>query len=282
MKKKLELTERQMEKFEAYLRHDEREPATIEAYLRSLRKFAEWADGRTITKELAAEWKAELAGSGYRPVSVNAMLAAVNKFFACMSREDCKVKYLKLQRQMFRKSERELTKAEYLRLVQAAREKGNLRLELLLETICATGIRVGEVKYITVEAVQTGAAEIALKGKIRTILLPNRLCRKLQKYAKKQKIASGEIFITQSGMGMDRKQIWAKMKRLCAAAGVERSKVFPHNLRSLFARSFYGSCHDVVRLADVLGHSNIETTRIYLMSTGKEYIRQLDKLGLVQ
>ena len=282
MKKKLELTERQMEKFEAYLRHDEREPATIEAYLRSLRKFAEWADGRTITKELAAEWKAELAGSGYRPVSVNAMLAAVNKFFACMGREDCKVKYLKLQRQMFRKSERELTKAEYLRLVQAAREKGNLRLELLLETICATGIRVGEVKYITVEAVQTGAAEIALKGKIRTILLPNRLCRKLQKYAKKQKIASGEIFITQSGMGMDRKQIWAKMTRLCAAAGVERSKVFPHNLRSLFARSFYGSCHDVVRLADVLGHSNIETTRIYLMSTGKEYIRQLDKLGLVQ
>ena len=282
MKKKLELTERQMEKFEAYLRHDEREPATIEAYLRSLRKFAEWADGRTITKELAAEWKAELAGSGYRPVSVNAMKSAVTKYIACKGREDCKVKYLKLQRQMFRKSERELTKAEYLRLVQAAREKGNLRLELLLETICATGIRVGEVKYITVEAVQTGAAEIALKGKIRTILLPNRLCRKLQKYAKKQKIASGEIFITQSGMGMDRKQIWAKMKRLCAAAGVERSKVFPHNLRSLFARSFYGSCHDVVRLADVLGHSNIETTRIYLMSTGKEYIRQLDKLGLVQ
>lgn len=282
MRKKLELTEREMEKFEAYLRHDEREPATIEAYLRSLSKFAEWADGRAITKELAAEWKAELAEAGYRPVSVNAMMAAVNKFFTCMGREDCKVKYLKLQRQMFRKSERELTKAEYLCLVQAAREKGNLRLELLLETICATGIRVGEVKYITVEAVRAGAAEIALKGKIRTILLPNRLCRKLQKYAKKQKITSGEIFITQSGMGMDRKQIWAEMKRLCAAAGVERSKVFPHNLRSLFARSFYGSCHDVVRLADVLGHSNIETTRIYLMSTGKEYIRQLDKLGLVQ
>ena len=282
MRKKLELTEREMEKFEAYLRHDEREPATIEAYLRSLRKFAEWADGRTITKELVAEWKVELAEAGYRPVSVNAMLAAVNKFFTCMGREDCKVKYLKLQRQMFRKSERELTKAEYLRLVQAAREKGNLRLELLLETICATGIRVGEVKYITVEAVRAGAAEIALKGKIRTILLPNRLCRKLQKYAKKQKIASGEIFITQSGMGMDRKQIWAEMKKLCAVAGVERSKVFPHNLRSLFARSFYGSCHDVVRLADVLGHSSIETTRIYLMSTGKEYIRQLDKLGLVQ
>lgn len=282
MKKKLELTEREMEKFEAYLRHDERKPATIEAYLRSLRKFAEWADGRAVTKELAAEWKAELAGSGYRPVSVNAMLAAVNKFFSCMGREDCKVKYLKLQRQMFRKSERELTKAEYLRLVQAAREKENLRLELLLETICATGIRVGEVKYITVEAAQTGAAEIALKGKIRTILLPNRLCRKLLRYAKKQKITSGKIFLTRGGMGLSRKYIWAEMKKLCTAANVERTKVFPHNLRSLFARAFYNVCHDVVRLADVLGHSSIETTRIYLLSTGKEYARQLDRLGLVQ
>ena len=183
---------------------------------------------------------------------------------------------------MFRKSERELTKAEYLRLVQAAHEKSNLRMELLLETICATGIRVGEVKYITVEAVRAGAAEIALKGKIRTILLPSRLCRKLAKYAKKQKIASGEIFITQSGKGLGRKQIWCEMKKLCETAGVEKSKVFPHNLRSLFAQSFYGSCHDVVRLADVLGHSNIETTRIYLMSTGKECIRQLDQLGLVR
>ena len=139
----------------------------------------------------------------------------MNKFFTCMGREDCKVKYLKLQRQMFRKSERELTKAEYLRLVQAAREKENLRLELLLETICATGIRVGEVKYITVEAAQTGAAEIALKGKIRTILLPNRLCRKLLRYGKKQKIASGKIFLTRGGMGLSRKYIWAEMKN-CA------------------------------------------------------------------
>ena len=143
-------------------------------------------------------------------------------------------------------------------------------------------IQVSEVKYITAEAVRSGAAEIALKGNIRTILLPNRLCRKLQKYARQQKIASGEIFITQSGMGMDRKQIWAEMKKLCRLAGVERGKVYPHNLRSLFARSFYSACHDVVRLADVLGHSSIETTRIYLLSTGKEYIRQLDKLGLVQ
>ena len=282
MKKKLQLTEQAFDQFEDYLRHDEREESTIEAYLRSLTRFAEWADGRAVTKELAMEWKAALAEAGYRPISVNAMLAAVNKFFICMGREDCKVKYLKLQRQMFRKSEKDLSKEEYQRLVQAAREKGDLRMELILETICATGIRVGELKYITVEAVRAGVAEIALKGKIRTILLPHRLCRKLQKYAKQQKIASGKLFLTQDGLPVSRQSIWTRMKALCEAAGVERSKAFPHNLRSLFARSFYGSCHDVVRLADVLGHSSIETTRIYLMSTGKEYIRQLDKLGLVQ
>ena len=282
MKKKLQLTEREFDQFEDYLRHDEREESTIEAYLRSLTRFAEWADGRAVTKELAMEWKAALSEAGYRPISVNAMLAAVNKFFTCMGREDCKVKYLKLQRQMFRKSEKDLSKEEYQRLVQAAHEKGDLRMELILETICATGIRVGELKYITVEAVRAGVAEIALKGKIRTILLPHRLCRKLQKYAKQQKIASGKLFLTQDGLPVSRQSIWTRMKALCEAAGVERSKVFPHNLRSLFARSFYGSCHDVVRLADVLGHSSIETTRIYLMSTGKEYLRQLDKLGLVQ
>ena len=282
MKKKMQLTQREFDQFEDYLRHDEREESTIEAYLRSLTRFAEWADGRAVTKELAMEWKTALSEAGYRPISVNAMLAAVNKFFTCMGREDCKVKYLKLQRRMFRKSEKDLSKEEYQRLVQAAHEKGDLRMELILETICATGIRVGELKYITVEAVRAGVAEIALKGKIRTILLPHRLCRKLQKYAKQQKIASGKIFLTQDGLPVSRQSIWTRMKALCEAAGVERSKVFPHNLRSLFARSFYGSCHDVVRLADVLGHSSIETTRIYLMSTGKEYLRQLDKLGLVQ
>ena len=282
MKKKMQLTQREFDQFEDYLRHDEREESTIEAYLRSLTRFAEWADGRAVTKELAMEWKAALSEAGYRPISVNAMLAAVNKFFTCMGREDCKVKYLKLQRQMFRKSEKDLSKEEYQRLVQAAHEKGDLRMELILETICATGIRVGELKHITVEAVRAGVAEIALKGKIRTILLPHRLCRKLQKYAKQQKIASGKIFLTQDGLPVSRQSIWTRMKALCEAAGVERSKAFPHNLHSLFARSFYGSCHDVVRLADVLGHSSIETTRSYLMSTGKEYLRQLDKLGLVQ
>ena len=158
---------------------------------------------------------------------------------------------------------------------------GRTRLALLMETICATGIRVSEVKYITAEAVETGRAEISLKGKIRTILLPGKPCRKLQKYARKQKIVSGEIFLTRNGKGLSRRQIWAEMKSLCEKAGVAATKVFPHNLRHLFAQAFYRVCHDVVKLADVLGHSSIETTRIYLISTGAEHVRQLDRLGLI-
>jgi site-specific recombinase XerD len=158
---------------------------------------------------------------------------------------------------------------------------GRDRLALLIETICATGIRVSEVRYITVEAAQAGQTTISLKGKLRTILLPGKLCRKLLKYARKRKIASGEVFLTRSGKGLGRRQIWAEMKALCSKAGVERSRVFPHNLRHLFARSFYRACRDVVKLADVLGHSSIETTRIYLISTGAEHARQMAKLGLV-
>lgn len=190
-------------------------------------------------------------------------------------------KYLKLQRRMFRKSKRELTRAEYQRLLDAAQARGDMRLLLLLETLCATGIRVSELQYITVEAARNGVAEIALKGKIRTILLPTKLCRKLLKYAKKRGIVHGQIFLTKKGNGLSRKFIWAEMKKLCEAAKVARSKVFPHNLRGLFARTFYAACRDVVRLADVLGHSSIETTRIYLLSTAKESARQLDRLGLL-
>ena len=219
MKKKMQLTQREFDQFEDYLRHDEREESTIEAYLRSLTRFAEWADGRAVTKELAMEWKAALAEAGYRPISVNAMLAAVNKFFTCMGREDCKVRYLKLQRQMFRKSERELTRAEYQRLLDAAQARGDIRLLLLLETLCATGIRVSELQYITVEAARNGVAEIALKGKIRTILLPTKLCRKLLKYAKKRNIRQGQIFLTKKGNGLSRKFIWAEILS-------DKSKVF--------------------------------------------------------
>lgn len=191
------------------------------------------------------------------------------------------MKHLKVQRKAFRESSRELTKEEYRRLLQTADALGKERLLLLLETICATGIRVSEVRYITYKAIQAGKAEIFLKGKVRTILIPGRLCRKLQKYANRQKITSGELFLTRSGKGLSRKQIWMEMKRLCEQAKVEPTKVFPHNLRHLFARCFYHACRDVAKLADVLGHSSIETTRIYLISTGTEHVQALNRLRLI-
>lgn len=189
--------------------------------------------------------------------------------------------FLKIQRRVFRESGRELTRAEYDRLMSTAAEHGKARLALLLETMAATGIRVSEVKFITVEAARQGRAEIRLKGKIRTILLPAKLCRKLLKYAKTQKTASGAIFLTRNGTVLSRKQIWAEMKALCRDARVAPGKVFPHNLRHLFATAFYKACRDIVKLADVLGHSSIETTRIYLLTSGDEHQRQLDRLGLV-
>ena len=182
---------------------------------------------------------------------------------------------------MFRDDSRDLTRADYDALTAAARGQGKERLALLMEAVCATGIRVSEVKYLTVEAARAGRAEISLKGKIRTILIPSKLCRKLLKYAKQQKTASGEIFLTRNGTPLSRRQIWAEMKRLCGAAGVAPSKVFPHNFRHLFATAFYRICRDIVKLADVLGHSSIETTRIYLLTSGAEHQRQLDRLGLV-
>ena len=191
------------------------------------------------------------------------------------------MKLLNIQKSPFCDEGRELTRSEYVRLVRAAELDGNRRLALVLQTICATGIRVSEVRYITVEAAQRGRTEISLKGKIRTILLPGKLCRKLLKYARKHKTVSGEIFLTRNEKGISRRQIWAEMKALCDKAGVAPSKVFPHNLRHLFATIFYRACKDIVRLADVLGHSSIETTRIYLVTSGAEHARQLERLGLV-
>ena len=271
----------QLAAFRRWLLEEEREPATIEKYLREVRAFAAWLEGAPVTKEGATAWKARLTASGFQPGTVNGKLSALNKFFTFLGWSDCRVKYLKIQRRVFRSSGRELSREEYTRLLETARVLGRKRLALLIETICATGIRVSELKYITVESVRNGRTEISLKGKIRTILIPGKLCRKLLKYARKRKIASGEIFLTRSGKSLSRRQIWAEMKALCARAGVERTKVFPHNLRHLFARTFYRACRDVVKLADVLGHSSIETTRIYLISTGAEHARQLERLGLV-
>ena len=277
----LRITTAAVHRFCLHLRGEEREPGTIEKYSRDVRVFAAWLQGREVSKERTVEWKEHLRAAGYAPVTINSMLVAVNQFLHFLGLDDMRVKTLRIQRRMFRSRERELTREEYGRLVETAHTLGKVRLALLIETICATGIRVSEVKYITVEAIRSGRAEISLKGKIRTILIPNKLCRKLRKYAGKQKIASGEIFLTRSGKGLSRRQIWAEMKGLCRKAGVAPSKVFPHNLRHLFARSFYRACRDVVQLADVLGHSSVETTRIYLISTGMELARRMDRLGLV-
>ena len=275
------ITGKQLTGFERHLRLEEREPGTIEKYLRDIRAFAVWLEEKPLDKEAAVAWKEHLLASGYAPSTINSMLVALNRFFRFQHRDELRVKTVRVQRRIFRSRERELTKEEYVRLLETAHALGRERLALLMETICATGIRVSEVKYITVEAAQAGRAEIALKGKIRTILLPGRLRRKLLKYAKKQKNGSGEIFLTRTAKGMSRRQIWAEMKAICKKAGVASSKVFPHNLRHLFARTFYKVCRDVVQLADVLGHSSVETTRLYLASTGDEYVRRMDRLGLI-
>ena len=275
------MTTAQLHSFRAYLRDEERSEATVEKYLGEVTQFAAWLNNTEVTKSAVAEWKEHLLNEGYEPSTVNGKLTALDRFFDFMGWSDCKVKHLKLQRRLFRDDSRELTKAEYERLIETAEELGKERLALLMESICGTGIRVSEVQYLTVEAAQQGKVEIYLKGKVRTILIPGKLCRKLLKYAKKHKIASGEIFLTRGGKSLSRKQIWAEMKALCKKAGVAPSKVFPHNLRHLFARTFYRVCRDVAKLADVLGHSSIETTRIYLISTGAEHAKTMDMLRLV-
>ena len=275
------VTAGQIADYGAYLQEEERSSGTVEKYLRDVTAFSCWLGARPATRETSAGWKAYLQESGYAPVTINSMLAALNGFFRFLGWEECRVKFLKVQRRLFRDAERELTRWEYERLLSAAAKRGQERLALLMEAICATGIRVSEVRYLTVEAARRGRAEISMKGKIRTILIPAKLTRKLLKYARKQKIASGEIFLTGSGKSLSRRQIWAEMKAVCKCAGVERSKVFPHNLRHLFATIFYRGCKDIAKLADLLGHSSIETTRIYLRTSGTEHARQLERLGLV-
>lgn len=275
------LTTEQVAEFVQHLKNEERMPGTLEKYRRDVIRFSRWLRRRSVTKELASEWKEHLREKGYQPATVNSMLAVINSFFCFAGWEECRVKYLRIQRRIFREESKEMSRKEYERLVETAHSLGRERLALLIETIGSTGIRASEVQYITVEAARQGRTEISLKGKIRTILLSSKLCRKLLKYARKNKIASGEMFITRSGKSLSRRQIWAEMKRLCKYAGVEASKVFPHNLRHFFATVFYRAYKDIVRLADVLGHSSVETTRIYLKTTGEDHVRKLDRLGLV-
>ena len=276
-KKSLCLTVTLIQRYAGHLCDQERSAATIQKYVHDLTALSTFLDGRPMTKGLLLEWKEGLIGR-YAPASVNAMLAAVNRFLTFLGRNDLRLRPLKIQRALFLPADKELTRADYIRLVQAAQRGDNARLALVIQTICATGIRVSELRFITVEAVQTGRAEVVNKGKRRAVFLPEKLRRLLKGYLRAQKITAGAVFLSRRGNPLDRSNIWRDMKRLCDSAGVEPGKVFPHNLRHLFARCFYRVSRDVAKLADVLGHSSIETTRIYLTRSSKEQKLLLDKM----
>ena len=269
----------QIQDFSDYLVREERSNATCEKYIRDIHVFWMFSGNNQVTKELVVAWKKELVEKGYAVRSINSMLASVNSFLGFLGWHDCKVKNIRLQQQTYCAEEKELTKAEYLRLLEAS--KGNEQLNLVIQTICGTGIRVSELRYFTVEAVRQGEITVNCKSKTRTILVPGKLKKLLLNYAKQKHIATGVIFVGKNGKPLDRSSIWRQMKQLCKAAGVKESKVFPHNLRKLFARTFYGIEKDIAKLADILGHSSINTTRIYIMTTGMEHRRKIERLGLV-
>lgn len=274
------ITKELLKEFEKNMLEDEKSKATVEKYLRDLHCFVNFANERAIDKTLVLEYKAELAHN-YALTSANSMLAALNAFLRFAGWLDCTVKQFKIQKKAFCSEEKELSKAEYLSLVRTAENKNNERLSLLIQTICGTGIRVSEVEYITVEAVHRGEAIVSCKGKTRRVFIVSTLRKKLLQYTKEHGIKSGMIFVTKSGKAMNRSNIWAEMKKLCKEAGVSPNKVFPHNLRHLFARTFYGIEKDIAKLADILGHSNINTTRIYIISTGAEHRRKMENMRLI-
>ncbi len=273
------LTWQQLQAFRQHLFREEKSPATTEKYLRDARVFAAFAGEQPVTKELVIAFKAMLVDRGYATGSINSMLASLNSLLQFLGWEACKTRSLRQQRSAYCPEEKELTKSEYRRLLAAAREKE--QLYLLLQTICATGIRVSELQYFTVRALGRGEVTIHCKNKTRTILVPGQLKKLLLHFAHKRNIQSGPIFQTRTGRPLNRSNIWAQMKKLCQKAGVLASKVFPHNLRKLFARTFYALEKDIAKLADVLGHSSVNTTRIYIMTTGKEHRRKIENLGLV-
>lgn len=267
--------------FRNQLIEDEKSSATVDKYMRDVRHFFEYVgENRIVCKATVITYKQYLT-EHYAVSSVNSMLASLNCFFKAMDWHDCVVKSIKIQRQLFRPKEKELSKKEYFRLLNTARKCGNTRLYLLMQTLCATGIRVSELRFITIESLRTRQAVVSLKGKTRIVILPSNLCCELEKYAKKRKISRGSIFITRSGNPMDRSNILHAMKALCEEAGVERCKVFPHNLRHLFACLYYKVEKDPCRLADILGHSSVDTTRIYTSISVEEQIRQIEQLGLI-
>ena len=275
----MKLSTEQIKEFANYLCREEKSTATQEKYLRDVQAFCVYADGNEISKELLIAWKKNLIERGYAVRSINSMLASLNSLLDFLGLPACKAKNIRTQRQTYCTEDKELTKAEYLRLLAAS--KKNEQLNLVIQTICGTGIRVSELRYFTVEAIKHGEVTVDCKSKTRTILVPGKLKNILLNYARRHGVATGAIFVTRTGKPLNRSNIWSAMKKLCEAAGVQPSKVFPHNLRKLFARTFYGIEKDIAKLADILGHSSINTTRIYIMTTGTEHRRKIERLGLV-
>lgn len=276
-----ELTNELILKFKNYLIEEEKSKATLEKYIRDIETFYSWVGDKELNKVCVLNYK-EYLTENYAVASVNSMLSSINSFFAYLEWYELRVKTIKVQKQIFASNEKELTKSEYERLLTAAKAKSNQRLYLLMQTICSTGIRVSELRFITVEAINRGRAEINCKGKRRYAFLPTELCKMLKNYVKEQKIKSGAVFVSKNGNPLDRSNIWSDMKKLCKEAGVSEKKVFPHNLRHLFARTYYTLQKDIVRLADILGHSSVNTTRIYTMETGEIHRKQIQRLGLLR
>jgi len=274
------ITTKLIENFKTYLYDEEKSKATIEKYIRDSIAFQKWVECGSIDKKLVLAYKEKLIDE-YAPASVNSIISSLNSFFEFNEWYELKIKALKIQRQIFTNKEKELTKAEYERLLRTAKEKKNEKLFLLMQTICSTGIRVSELSAITVEAIASKQAVIRCKGKMRVIIIPDNLCKALRSYIGQNEIKSGAVFITRTGKPMDRSNIWKLLKSLCEAANVSNDKVFPHNFRHLFARTYYSLQKDVVRLADILGHSSINTTRIYTMESGLVHRQQIQKLGLL-
>ena len=274
------LSLKDIESFRAHLILEERSGATVEKYIRDAKAFSAFVNGAEITKETVIEYKKHLQES-YAVRSVNSMLASLNSLFSFLGWQDLRVKSIKLQQQIYCPEEKELTKDEYMRLCKAAKFRHNERLNLILQTICGTGIRVSELQFITVDAVRRGEATVSCKAKTRAVFIVKELQKKLLRYAAEQGIKSGMIFITRTGKPLSRTNIWREMKALCNEAGVNPQKVFPHNLRHLFARVFYGIEKDIAKLADILGHSSINTTRIYIISTGTEHRKRMENMRLV-
>ena len=274
------LEPKKMQEFEFYLRNEERSTATIEKYMRDVRFFMSYAGENEITKQTVLDYKSKL-GETYAVASANSMIAAMNCFLRFCGWHDLCVKQFKMQREVYCSEEKELTRAEYIRLLEAANAKHNERLNLIIQTICGTGIRVSELQYITVEALENGEAIVNCKGKNRRVFIVPELKKKLLRYVKEQRISAGTIFVTRGGKPISRHSIWKDMKALCEQANVSPSKVFPHNLRHLFARTFYGIEKDIAKLADILGHASINTTRIYIVTTGAEHKRKMEHMRLI-